>query len=589
VIFIKYLTASHEIILVAARCLPPYRQQSRFDTVDSRSVPFMRRIALFVFTLACAGLAQLSLSGLNNSSNNAPPSEPVRVEIARSSPLDGKTLQAMLTFRMDSTIHFYSADSLFFAIKITESTGIANPEFHLPTPHHYTNFDGSRVTVFTDNQHITLNAELAEPSWQLQGYVQFQACDDKRCFLPVKKHFSIDSKGGAEIIPPPTSTAPLAQLNSLTTQSAQPDDFSLSGKAGGYLSAQKFLEFLDNPSGAAGNSLFDGKNIWLIIALILLGGVALNLTPCVLPMMPITLAVLGAGASAQSRKRGFAIGTIYGLGMTLAYGVAGTTIILTGATFGALNASPVFNLGIAVLFILLGLGMFDIIHIDFSRFRSGIRHDSAKRGSAPVAFFMGGVAALLAGACVAPVVISVVLYATSLYAEGQSWGLLLPFILGAGMALPWPFAGAGLSFLPKPGGWMVWVRNGFGALILLIALYYCYTATHLWWSSSQAQKSAQHATPSDQQLPWQHSLEEAMQQAREQNKPIFIDFWASWCKNCLAMDATTFNDEAVQARLGDFILVKFQAENPEEEEIKKVLQRFQIVGLPSYVVLTPKQ
>lgn len=553
----------------------------------------MKPIALFVLILACSTVAQISLSGLSTPANSTPPTEPVRVEIMRASPLAAKALQATIGFRMDSAIHFYSAESLFFDVKITESSGLANPEFNLPTPHEYTNFDGSRVTVFTDNQHITLNAQVVEPSWQLQGYVQFQACDESRCFLPIKKHFRIDSKGSAEIIPPPGSASngqpDLSQLNTLSTQSANLDDFSLTGKAGGYLSAKKFLDFLNAPSGAAGNSLFDGKNIWIIIALILLGGVALNLTPCVLPMVPITLAVLGAGASAQSRKRGFAIGSIYGLGMTLAYGAAGTTIILTGATFGALNASPVFNLGIAVLFILLGLGMFDIIHIDFSRFRSGIRHDSTKRGSAPVAFFMGGVAALLAGACVAPVVISVVLYATSLYAEGQSWGLLLPFFLGAGMALPWPFAGAGLSFLPKPGGWMVWVRNGFGALIILIALYYGYTATHLWWSSSQAQKAAHHANTAAHQLPWQHSLELGMQQAREQSKPLFIDFWASWCKNCLAMDATTFNDEAVQARLRDYVLVKFQAENPEEAEIKKILQRFQIVGLPSYVVLTPKQ
>ena len=93
---------------------------------------------------------------------------------------------------------------------------------------------------------------------------------------------------------------------------------------------------------------------------------------------------------------------------------------------------------------------------------------------------MGVVAALLAGACVAPVVISVLLLSARWYGEGMVAGLLLPFLLGLGMALPWPFAGAGLSFLPKPGKWMKWVKYSFGALILLFAVYYGGLAANLF-------------------------------------------------------------------------------------------------------------
>ena len=96
---------------------------------------------------------------------------------------------------------------------------------------------------------------------------------------------------------------------------------------------------------------------------------------------------------------------------------------------------------------------------------------------------MGTVAALLAGACVAPVVISVLVQATTLYNRGVVIGLFLPFVLGLGMGLPWPFAGAGLSFLPKPGPWMARVKYGFGALILLFALYYGNIAFGLFRSS----------------------------------------------------------------------------------------------------------
>lgn len=81
-----------------------------------------------------------------------------------------------------------------------------------------------------------------------------------------------------------------------------------------------------------------------------------------------------------------------------------------------------------------------MIPIDFSRFASGFR--PTNRGTFTLAFTMGAVAALLAGACVAPVVIQVVLFSSSLYAGGTTLALALPFFLGLGMALPWPIAGA---------------------------------------------------------------------------------------------------------------------------------------------------
>ena len=101
------------------------------------------------------------------------------------------------------------------------------------------------------------------------------------------------------------------------------------------------------------------------------------------------------------------------------YGVLGLIVILTAGTFGTINASPWFNLGIAVLFVALALAMFDVITIDFSRFSSGMRFGDAGRGTFVLAFTMGGVAALLAGACVAPVVIQVVLFSSNLYAKGN--------------------------------------------------------------------------------------------------------------------------------------------------------------------------
>jgi thiol:disulfide interchange protein len=165
--------------------------------------------------------------------------------------------------------------------------------------------------------------------------------------------------------------------------------------------------------------------------------------------------------------------------MAVVYGILGLVVILTAGTFGTINASPWFNAGIAALFVVLGLAMFDVVNIDFSRFSSGMR-GPGQRGTFAVAFTMGAVAALLAGACVAPVVIQVVLFSSSLYAGGTSLALALPFVLGLGMAIPWPIAGAGLASLPKPGMWMVRVKQAFGVLILATAAYYGYIAYGLF-------------------------------------------------------------------------------------------------------------
>jgi thiol:disulfide interchange protein len=235
--------------------------------------------------------------------------------------------------------------------------------------------------------------------------------------------------------------------------------------------------------------------------------------------------------------------------------------------------------------------MFDILSIDFTRFRKGNTGvNSTSRVGFFTVFFMGGVSALLAGACVAPVVIAVVVSASKAYASGNSAGLLLPFLLGLGMALPWPFAGAGLSLLPKPGNWMNRVKQVFGVLILLFAVYYGYLGVKIWNTSRSLAETTPTSTSTDfpQEEGWFTSLSPALSQAKREGKPVFIDFWATWCKNCSAMDATTFRDPAVQARLEDFVKVKFQAESEEVPGVRETLEYFQCIGLPTYVILTPK-
>jgi thioredoxin:protein disulfide reductase len=378
-----------------------------------------------------------------------------------------------------------------------------------------------------------------------------------------------------------TETVPAA--STLSPELATLEQFNFLGRAAGYVRTDKFLQFMsDAEAGIKETGMFEGRGPLAILFLVFIGGLALNLTPCVLPMIPINLAIIGAGAQAGSRLRGLLLGGAYGAAMALVYGAIGTVVILTAGSFGAINASPWFNAGIAALFVLLGLAMFDRFTIDFSRFFP-TAGTSAKRGSFALAFGMGAVAALLAGACVAPVVLQVVLFSSDLYARGTSAALALPFLLGLGMALPWPIAGAGLAALPKPGAWMVHVKHAFGVIILATAAYYGHEAYSLF-QSAQTTKAAQ-STVKDG---WYQSLPAALAVAKAEGKPVFVDMWATWCKNCYVMDETTFKDDAVRASLDKYVKVKFQAEDPEAEPAKALMERWDTVGLPTYVILEPK-
>jgi len=156
------------------------------------------------------------------------------------------------------------------------------------------------------------------------------------------------------------------------------------------------------------------------------------------------------------------------------------------------------------------------------------------------------------------------------------------------MAIPWPIAGAGLSALPKPGAWMVRVKQVFGVFILGTALYYGYEAYSLvanrWVDASDVTASVEEKLKEG----WHASLADGLATAQREQKPVLIDLWATWCKNCLTMDKTTLADSEVTGALSNYVKIKFQAENPDESPAKQVMQKFGAVGLPTYVVLRPR-
>ncbi|HOV31934.1 MAG TPA: cytochrome c biogenesis protein CcdA [Candidatus Hydrogenedens sp.] len=478
-------------------------------------------------------------------------------------------------------------------------------------------FSDEPLSVFENEFYIGIEVVLlpdakVQNAIELTGSLRYQACNDRQCLpptnLPIKATINIGNnpvpanddtlKIIKSISWEQTTSAPNKKIAGTEEQYMKPEtispsaqgnweeqikDFQIVGRLDGYASKNDFIQFIE--SAEQTNTPVQSKTNHAIISLlfiILIGGLALNLTPCVLPVIPLNLAIIGAGARAGSRIRGFLLGLSYGLGISLVYGGLGIAVVLGfSRTFGTINSTYWFNGFITLLFIILALAMFDLIIIDFSRFQSYIGVRRNIKGSFGVALFMGGVSALLAGACVAPVVISTILQAQDLYSQGYKSALLLPFLLGVGMALPWPILGAGMSLLPKPGKWMEYVKYAFGVFLLCLAGYYGYTTYTLF--------SAGNIETEQLVEGWHTSLADGLAEAKSKNQPVIIDFWATWCKNCLVMNKTVLSDETVKEKLQKFTKIKYQAENPDSPEIQKVLEHFEVLGLPTFVILKPKE
>jgi len=539
--------------------------------------------------------------------------------LVESAAVPGETVRAVLRVSLPDGLHVQSdqpRDPLLIptVLAIDPPGSIRAIETVFPDPIEFQVLDDT-LDVFEHDFSIGVAFEVARdmPPGPLvvPARVQYQACNDTVCFPPVRADLSwtLDvvapgtsvTRSSPEIFgpiafgtgspPPGVSTIPAPRIAlsgpDRSTTSSRLDRFTVAATAGGFLGTDDFLQFIRNAeTGVREPGWFEGRGPLAILLLVLLGGLALNLTPCVLPMIPINLAIIGAGSAAGTRTRGFLLGGVYGAAMAAVYGALGLIVILTAGTFGTINASPWFNLSIAVVFVALALAMFDVFTIDFSRF-SGSGPSAGSRGRFAVAFGMGAIAALLAGACVAPVVIQVIVFSSDLYARGTALALALPFLLGVGMAIPWPLAGAGLTALPKPGPWMVRVKQAFGVFILATAAYYGYLSytlfANLWVDPAEVAASV------DEMLEggWHGSLPEGLAEAERDGKPVLVDLWATWCKNCLVMDRTTLADESVVAALDGYVKIKFQAEDAGDPSTQAVMRRLGAIGLPAYAILHP--
>ena len=422
-------------------------------------------------------------------------------------------------------------------------------------------------------------------------FVTSQLCGDDLCLMPETRSVSI---GGGEAVADVPATAAGEVPPALGR-------FRVAAAWDGHATPERFVEFLEEGRGDGtarpGGFLSDPAGYlrahgWgLTVLAILLGGILLNLTPCVLPVIPVNLAIIGAAASSGAPRRvRFALGLAYGAGMAAAYGGLGAAVVRAGGVFGAgLNASPWFAAAMAVLFAALGVAMLGAWNLDFSRWRRASR--VAGRARFPAAFLAGGLSALLAGACVAPVLVAVLALAGGLYSAGQARALLLPFLLGVGMALPWPLAAAGIAVLPKPGAWMERVKKVFGVLILALAVWYAWSAAARF-AASRTGGDGRRTPPGFVSLDLASPdaaarLDVLLAEAADADHPVLLDFGARWCKVCAMMDATTLRDGKVSAALDGVLPVAILADDPASSAAAPLLARCGVRGYPAYRFLRP--
>ncbi|MBI5480246.1 MAG: thioredoxin family protein [Deltaproteobacteria bacterium] len=377
----------------------------------------------------------------------------------------------------------------------------------------------------------------------------------------------------------------------------------------------------------AAAALARGLPALLLFALALGAGTAL--TPCVLPMIPITMAVFGARQDVR-RVRAVTLALTYVAGIVATFGVLGVAISLLGKVFntGGLLGNPWFVWPLAVFFLVMAASMFGAFELNLP---GPLQERLSRVGGAGYggAFAMGLVAGLIASPCVAAPLLS--LLAVVATRAKPLEGLI---VMGTyGLGLGWPFfvvAGFALS-LPKSGPWMEAVKSALGLVMVAAALYYLrgvvpplrglgirqgwfigvslglvvvgivLGALQLSFHDSSPLAKARKAlglllcaaglygglafvlTPRAVNLTWRHDEAAAVASARAESRPELVDFTATWCVPCQEFRVKTFADPEVAQALKRFVLVEIDVTR-DDDEADKAKQRHGAGTLPAVVL-----
>jgi thiol:disulfide interchange protein DsbD len=365
--------------------------------------------------------------------------------------------------------------------------------------------------------------------------------------------------------------------------------------------------------------------IWTLLG-IFAGGMALNLTPCVYPMIPITVSYFGGQATKGGEGRGRLLvhGLCYVMGLALTNSLLGVIASLTGGLMGAMLQNPIVLIAVAGVLIFFATSLLGLWEM---RLPGGLTQAAAKSYTGYFgSLFMGITLGVVAAPCIGPFVLGLLTWVAGM---GSPWiGFVVFFTLSLGLGLPLFFLAlfsGQLEKLPRSGGWMIWVRKlmgwvligmaahfirpllpGHGATIL-IALVALAAGLHLGWLDKNQGNfrafpllkggagigglviAAFLISSMAMQGPgvtWLPYSEETLKEAHHLKKPVIIDFYATWCTPCRELDEITFHQpDVVRLAEKNFTMIKVDVTrggNPYHEEL---LKKYSVQGVPTIVFL----
>lgn len=469
--------------------------------------------------------------------------------------------------------------------------------------------------------------------------VRWQACQEfgeKVCFLPLKDGVPFDlavkpAPAAAQVpVTPPAVPAVSETASQAGSQATPPPGGDGFVPALGQGEAPPVTPPAEAEGYEARFARAARENIPLALLLAFLFGVLSSLTPCVYPVIPITVAYIGSRSEGKGRSAGFFLSLAFVGGLALVYAALGAVSAKAGQAFGALTQTPWVGLPIAALFFALSLSMFNLFEFKTPAALTNRIEATKRKGKGrgfAGAFLIGALSGLVASPCIGPLILAILVVVAATGSVALGFLYLFVYALGMGVlfVVIGTFSGV-LASLPKSGGWMDGVRVLFGALILAAAFYFAGLylpkaafliagLLALWavvlflllgakrhFFSLRTRVAAillcaaafvavlpllpSMARGAEAGVRWEASLEAGLAASAAQGKPAFLDMRADWCPACLELERKTWPDPGVQKWLGTVVPVRLDMTRNTDAD-QALMKRYGAKGLPTVLLISP--